>query len=142
VSHVFKGTLTRDFRPLVFFHQTTSPGPLIQGSKPFLINSSFEFAKIFDPVGCTAVCCHHCDMHSGIIDPAVTYKEVSMTRSALAIFKGNIYRKNIHRQFVPHYIYNVQTKNMGLTEDRFAQIRRFRCPFLSCANSKPYSKRA
>jgi hypothetical protein len=31
-----KGTLTRDFRPL-FFHQTTSPGPLIQRLNPFRI---------------------------------------------------------------------------------------------------------
>jgi hypothetical protein len=29
-----KGTLTRDFRPLVF-HQTTPPRPLIHGLKPF-----------------------------------------------------------------------------------------------------------
>jgi hypothetical protein len=33
----FKGTLTRDFRPLVFFHQTTPPRPLIHGLKPFSI---------------------------------------------------------------------------------------------------------
>jgi hypothetical protein len=31
------GTLTRDFRALCFFHQTTSPGPLIHGLKPFRI---------------------------------------------------------------------------------------------------------
>jgi hypothetical protein len=33
----FKGTVSRDFRPLFFFHQITSPRPLIYGLKPFCI---------------------------------------------------------------------------------------------------------
>jgi hypothetical protein len=32
-----KGTVSRDFRPLVFFHQTIPSGPLIHGLKPFRI---------------------------------------------------------------------------------------------------------
>jgi hypothetical protein len=36
VGWFFKGTLTRDFRPL-FFHQTTPPRPLIHGLTPFWI---------------------------------------------------------------------------------------------------------
>jgi hypothetical protein len=52
--------------------------------------------------------CHWqcCDMHSGVIDTAVTCKTKSLhrcdfgphIRMDLANFKGNIYRKNIHRQ--------------------------------------------
>jgi hypothetical protein len=32
-----KGTVSRDFRPSFFFHQTIPPGPLIHGQKPFWI---------------------------------------------------------------------------------------------------------
>jgi hypothetical protein len=31
------GSTTLDFRPLVFFHQTIPPGPLIHGLEPFCI---------------------------------------------------------------------------------------------------------
>jgi hypothetical protein len=44
-------------------------------------------------------------------------------REALATFKGNIYRENIHRQTVLHYAYNIHTKNMGLTRDSFLSQR-------------------
>jgi hypothetical protein len=32
-----KGTVSRDFRPSVFFHQNIRPGLLIKGLKPFRI---------------------------------------------------------------------------------------------------------
>jgi hypothetical protein len=35
-------------------------------------------------------------------------------REALATFKGNIYRKNIHRPIVLHYSYYFQTQKMGV----------------------------
>jgi hypothetical protein len=34
-NSIFKGTLIRDFLPLIFFYQTTPPRPLILGLKPF-----------------------------------------------------------------------------------------------------------
>jgi hypothetical protein len=87
LKKLLKGTLTRDFWPLFFFHQTTSPGSLIHRLKPFRIPYCFEFEKIIDKVGCTAVSLTavsltpmwhaqgshwHCwDMHSGVIDTAV-----------------------------------------------------------------------
>jgi hypothetical protein len=41
----------------------------------------------------------------------------------MAVFKENIYQKLIHRQIVLHYIYNINTKNMGLTNDHFCGQR-------------------
>jgi hypothetical protein len=37
IQYIIKGTLTRDFRPPVFFYQTTPPRPLTHGVKPFSI---------------------------------------------------------------------------------------------------------
>jgi hypothetical protein len=66
---------------------------------------------------------HHCDMHNGVIDTAVQIRHrcdfVPHIRVALATFKGNIYRKNLHRQIDLHYIYNFNTTNMGVMKDRF-----------------------
>jgi hypothetical protein len=45
-SKIFKGAVSRDYRPLVFFHQTNSPRPLIHGLNLFAYG--LEFAKIFD----------------------------------------------------------------------------------------------
>jgi hypothetical protein len=42
-----KGTVSREFRPLAFFHQTILPWPLINGAMPCCIYG-FEFAKIFE----------------------------------------------------------------------------------------------
>jgi hypothetical protein len=50
-------------------------------------------------------------------DTAVTF-EYNLCR-ALATFKGNIYRKNIHRSIVLHYTYNLHTQKWGLTRDRW-----------------------
>jgi hypothetical protein len=48
----FKGTVSRDFRPL-FFHQTIPPGPLSRRLKPFAYG--FDFAKIFDDFSTSCV---------------------------------------------------------------------------------------
>jgi hypothetical protein len=45
----------KDIFDLWFFHQTTFPGPMIQGLKPFEYRYAFEFAKIFDIICWTAV---------------------------------------------------------------------------------------
>jgi hypothetical protein len=113
VGSLFKGTLTRDFRPL-FFSSNRGPRPLIHGLKPFwtwlricgvnrqiylhsgVIDTAVQptLSKTFtnDPKHYCFLCgnmirlhtaqrCHwlHCDMHSGVIDTAVTCKAVSMT---------------------------------------------------------------
>jgi hypothetical protein len=60
-----------------------------------LFEYGFEFAKIFDKVGCTAV---------------------SMTphvREAMARFKGNIYKKK-HGKIILHHVSNFHTENMGI----------------------------
>ncbi len=36
-QHFFKGTVARDFWPLVFFHESTTYGPLILNLKQFRI---------------------------------------------------------------------------------------------------------
>jgi hypothetical protein len=51
----FKGTLTRDFRPLGFFHQTTPPRPLIHRLKPFWIWLRIRGKKSKSPIFVTAV---------------------------------------------------------------------------------------
>jgi hypothetical protein len=50
---IVNGTLARDFRPLFFVYQTTSPGPWYTGES--LFEYGFEFAKIINKLGCTAV---------------------------------------------------------------------------------------
>jgi hypothetical protein len=52
---MLKGTLTGDFRLLVFFHQATPGRALIYGLKPF--KYSFEFTVKIDKVGCTMHSC-------------------------------------------------------------------------------------
>jgi hypothetical protein len=98
---------------------------------------------------------HRCDLHSGVNDTTVTCKAVSMTMlckydtvpccalgphisEILATFKGNIYRKNIHRKI--HYIYCFHTKNMGGFGHSGVndQNRRFRSRF-SSRKSNSYS---
>jgi hypothetical protein len=57
-------------------------------------------------------------MHIGVIDSAVPIWHRCDFRhnlcEALATFKGNIYRKNIHRPIVLHYTYNFHTQKMGV----------------------------
>jgi hypothetical protein len=52
--------------------------------------------------------CHRCDFGPHIWE-------------AVAPFRGNFYKKNMHRQIVLHYkyIYNFHTKNMGVNEGLF-----------------------
>jgi hypothetical protein len=89
--YIVKGTLTRDFRPLLIFHQTTPPRPLIHGLKPFWIwfricgvnRQSWLHSSVMDTaVTCTAESLtplwyaqqshwHHCDMHSVAINTPV-----------------------------------------------------------------------
>jgi hypothetical protein len=76
---------------------------------------------------------HRCDMHSGVNDSAVITKSIFSANTndsavqiwhrcdfwrnlckALATFKGNIYRKNIHRVIVLHFTYNFHTQKMGV----------------------------
>jgi hypothetical protein len=91
------GTLTWDFRPMVFFIKQLPLGP-------FSNIHSFAFTKIFDKVGCTVVSMtslcksqgcqwhrcvmcisqlcrgHHCACHSGVIETAVepTFSNIFM----------------------------------------------------------------
>jgi hypothetical protein len=58
-----------------------------------------------------------CDVHSGVNDSAVQiWHRCDFWHhlcEALATFKGNIYRKNIHRPIVLHYTVLAHTKNGG-----------------------------
>jgi hypothetical protein len=62
-------------------------------------------------------------MHSGVIDTAVQIGHHCdfgpHILVVLATFKGNIYRKNMHRQIYQHYIYNFHTQNMGVNKGSF-----------------------
>jgi hypothetical protein len=160
-----KGLLTRDFRSLVFSHQTTPPRPLRHGLKPFSIWISIRrenrlcnrrfLSQRSQWLRCAAMQIlkqiqqshwHH-DMHSGVNDSAVhvwydmydmqilnnfsgvidsavqIWHRCDFWRhhcEALANFKGNIYRKNIHRPIVLHYRIPVTlTQKWGLARDSF-----------------------
>jgi hypothetical protein len=84
ISHTFflrmslKGTVARDFRPLVFFIISTPPRALVHGLKPFCIwpniwrkkSTIFEFWRDHWP---------RWNGFSGIIDPNKTISPVSLT---------------------------------------------------------------
>jgi hypothetical protein len=59
-----KGTVSQDFRPLIFFHQTIPAGPLIHGLKPFRIRlrirEVFRQSRCLTGVISTQRCHWHC----------------------------------------------------------------------------------
>jgi hypothetical protein len=61
---------------------------------------------------------HRFEMHSGVNDtPVQIWHRCDFgphIQMALATFKGNIYKKNIHRQIDLHYSNNFHTQNMGV----------------------------
>jgi hypothetical protein len=59
-------------------------------------------------------------------------------REALATFKGNIYRKNIHRKIVLNYTHNFHTKVLGLTRDSFLSQR---CHWHCCDKNRWFYSR-
>jgi hypothetical protein len=71
---MFKGTLTRDFLPLVFLHQTTSPGPLIHGLIWPRISEDNLQRLLHNSVND-----YYYAYHNGINDTAVHVTAVSMT---------------------------------------------------------------
>jgi hypothetical protein len=102
-----------------FFHQTTPPRPLIHGM-PFsiwisirrenrLCNRRFSVTCL-TPLWPALRCANMTPLW------LLTY-----LCEALANFKGNIYRKNIHRPIVLHYTVPITFtyKKWGLTRDRF-----------------------
>jgi hypothetical protein len=106
----FKGTLSWDFRHLVFFQHSNPPSHLINRLNPSCILRRIRQDNRFES---------RQNRHSGVIDSAVQiWLRCDFWRhlcEALATFKGNKYRKNMHRPIVLHHTYKFShTKNRRL----------------------------
>jgi hypothetical protein len=80
INRSLKGTVSRDFRPSVFIHQTIPPGPLIHGLTPFWILLRIRRDMINFRTQKSCMRCHWYRMHRtwGVIDTACTVHAVSL----------------------------------------------------------------